>query len=77
MITNPEYATKDRLKTELKKAGVQFEAHENKDYYVKLYRTHIMRAKGKGKVYRSEFSSDEEFASKVKGSPRKQEVSSL
>ena len=78
MITNPESATKERLKAELKRAGVGFDAHENKDYYVQLYRAHVMRPKGggaaKGKARRSEFSSDEETVIKTRGSPRKQEV---
>lgn len=77
MITNPEHATKERLKLELKKAGISFEPYENKEYYVRLYRTHVLRAKGgsvKGKTRSSELSSDEEVMRK-RESPRKQEVS--
>ena len=77
MITNPENATKERLKLELKRAGVNFEPYENKEYYVRLYRTHVLRAKGgsaKGKTRSSELSSDEEVVSKTRESPRKQEV---
>ena len=65
MISQPEYLTKDRLKAELKKSGVSFEPNENKDYYVQLYKKHIMRGKGgRVKGRRSEFSSDEELTAK-------------
>ena len=65
MITQPEYLTKDRLKAELKKNGVSFEPNENKDYYVQLYKKHIMHGKGsRVKGRRSEFSSDEELTTK-------------
>ena len=65
-LNNPEYLPKDRLKTELKKHGVAFNNNENKDYYVQLYRKHVLKGKAK-QQQRSEFSSDEEF---VRHSPR-------
>ena len=77
MITNPEYLPKERLKQELRKHNVTFNANENKDYYVQLFRDKVMGGK-EGVRVRSEFSSDEEF---VKQSPRtgrkQQKVSSL
>lgn len=69
MITQPEHVTKDRLKSELKRHGVSFGPNENKDYYVQLYRRHVLRGKGGSqKAQRSEFSSDEELG--ARHSPR-------
>ena len=74
----PENLTKERLKSELKKHGVSFELNENKDYYVRLYRSRV--GSPAGRRQRSEFSSDEEL---VRRSPRfggkikKQSVSCL
>ena len=67
-MKNPEYLTKDRLKSELKKHGVTFDVNENKDYYVQLYRKHVLKGKSAGSRQRSEFSSDEELV--VRHSPR-------
>ena len=72
MITNPEYLPKDRLKQELKKHGVSFNPNENKDYYVQLYRDQVMHGKEPEK-FKSEFSSDEEFAQQSSRPARKQQ----
>lgn len=61
----PENLTKERLKQELKRNGVTFDQNENKDYYVRLYRSKVLRTGGRRQ--RSEFSSDEEL---VRHSPR-------
>ena len=61
----PENLTKDRLKSELKRHGVSFDHNENKDYYVRLYRSKVSRQTGRRQ--RSEFSSDEEI---IRRSPR-------
>ena len=64
MITNPENLSKDRLKAELKKRGIRFNASgENKQYYVDLYRSRVM--KGNRDRDRGEFSDDD-----VRHSPR-------
>lgn len=61
----PENLTKERLKQELRKNGVPFEPNENKDYYVRLYRSRV--AHPAARRTRGEFSSDEEL---VRRSPR-------
>ena len=66
LFQQPENLTKERLKAELKKHGVSFEPNENKDYYVRLYRSKVSRP-ASGRRQRSEFSSDEEL---VRRSPR-------
>ena len=74
VFQHPENLTKDKLKSELKKSGVTFEPNENKDYYVRLYRSKVIK---QGRRQRTEFSSDEEL---VRRSPRfgkKQAVSCL
>lgn len=65
LFQQPENLTKDRLKAELKKHGVTFDPNENKDYYVRLYRSKVSRSTGRRQ--RSELSSDEEL---VRRSPR-------
>lgn len=65
LFQQPENLTKDRLKVELKKHGVAFDPNENKDYYVRLYRSKVSRSTGRRQ--RSELSSDEEL---VRRSPR-------
>lgn len=55
MITNPENLSKDRLKTELKRKGIDFGTQENKKYYVDLYRKKVMDVQS----LRSEFSDDD------------------
>lgn len=65
LFQQPENLTKERLKAELKKHGVAFDQNENKDYYVRLYRSNVNRPAGRRQ--RSEFSSDEEL---VRRSPR-------
>lgn len=72
MFQQPEYLTKDRLKAELKKYGVSFLPSEMKDYYVQLYKKQVLR--GKGKVARSEFSSDEELTRQSPRLAKKQTV---
>lgn len=72
MFQQPEYLTKDRLKAELKKHGVSFLPSEMKDYYVQLYKKQVLR--GKGKVARSEFSSDEELTRQSPRLAKKQTV---
>ena len=62
---NPELQTKDRLKAELRKKGIPFEQNENKDYYVRLYRSKVVKPRERRS--RGEFSSDEEL---VRRSPR-------
>ncbi len=62
LITNPEYLSKDRLKSELKSHGIKFNQNENKQYYVNLYRKRIMDTEQS----RYEFSSDEELTRPVK-----------
>ena len=70
MFKTPENLTKDRLKTELKKHGVSFDPHQNKDYYVQLYKKGVQESKGGAhtRSHKGEFSSDEEFI--AKRSPR-------
>lgn len=65
VFQNPENLTKDRLKAELRKSGISFDHNENKDYYVRLYRSKV--AKPQERRSRGEFSSDEEL---VRRSPR-------
>lgn len=65
LFQQPENLTKDRLKVELKKHGVPFDLNENKDYYVRLYRSKVVRSAGRRQ--RGELSSDEEL---VRRSPR-------
>lgn len=57
MITNPENLSKDRLKAELKRRGIDFSSQENKKYYVDLYRKKVMTATVES--LRSEFSDDD------------------
>lgn len=64
MITNPDNLTKERLKAELKKKGIRFNANEYKSYYVDLYRRKVMK-QAETASYRSEFSDDD-----VRHSPR-------
>ena len=66
LFQQPENLTKERLKSELKKHGVPFEQNENKDYYVRLYRSKVSKSAA-GRRQRGEFSSDEEL---VRRSPR-------
>lgn len=70
LITNPEYLSKDRLKSELKTHGIRFNQNENKQYYVNLYRKRLMDTEQS----RHEFSSDEEFTRSPK-QEKKQQVS--
>ena len=70
MITNPENLSKDRLKAELKKRGIAFNASENKKYYVDLYRKKILSPE----IARSEFSDDDIKSSPT---PTKRKVSTL
>jgi hypothetical protein len=55
MITNPENLSKDRLKAELRKRGIEFNSQENKRYYVDLYRKKVFVCES----VRSEFSDDD------------------
>lgn len=68
LITNPEYLSKDRLKSDLKTHGIRFNHNENKQYYVKLYRKRIMDTEQS----RQEFSSDEEFTRSPKQEKKQQ-----
>lgn len=70
MFKVPENLTKERLKAELRKRGVSFEPHGNKDYYVQLYKREALKAKAtpRTRAHRGELSSDEEFM--ARHSPR-------
>lgn len=70
MITNPEYLSKDRLKSELKNHGIKFNHNENKQYYVNLYYKNIMQEDN----VRGEFSSDEDLSKRVPKQEKKQQV---
>lgn len=61
MITQPENLTTNRLKSELKKHGIQFSPNKSKDYFVKLYRDRVLGGARPTTRQRSEFSSDEEI----------------
>lgn len=70
LITNPDYLSKDRLKSELKLHGVKFNQNENKPYYVNLYRKRVMDSEQS----RHEFSSDEELTRSYKPEKKQQVI---
>lgn len=64
---NPESLSKERLKAELKKKGIKFNASENKSYYVDLYRKRVLNED----PTRGEFSSDDELRQSPRVTGRK------